>query len=92
MQFFLGLLQDMGSFKEVPAFVNIGGFLFEKSKSCCELPWCLGSLSIQRPLFAQKVDKWEFPKIRDTILGGPYNMDSNMLGSLGSPLYRETPK
>ena len=33
---------------------------------------------------------WGFPKIRGTILGGPYNKDHSILGSiLGSPYFGE---
>ena len=33
---------------------------------------------------------WVFPKIRDTILGAPYNKDYSILGSiLGFPLFWE---
>ena len=35
---------------------------------------------------------WGFPKIRGTILGGPYNKDCNILGSvLGSPYLGKLP-
>ena len=35
---------------------------------------------------------WGFPKIRGTILGGPYNEDSSILGSiLGSPYFGKLP-
>ena len=35
---------------------------------------------------------WEFPKIRGTIFGGPYNKDYNILGSVfGSPYLGKLP-
>ena len=36
--------------------------------------------------------KWGFPKIRGTLLGGPYNQDYSILGSiLGSPYFGNLP-
>ena len=31
--------------------------------------------------------KWEFPKIRDTLFGGPHNKDDSILGSILRSLY-----
>ena len=37
-------------------------------------------------------NKWEFPKIRGTFFGGPYNKDYGILGSIsGSPYLGKLP-
>ena len=34
------------------------------------------------------VQSWEFPKIRGTLFGGPYNKDPTIWGTiLGSPIF-----
>ena len=39
-----------------------------------------------------ELEKWGFPKIRGTLLGGPYNKDNIILGSiLGSPDFGKLP-
>ena len=48
--------------------------------------WALGSGLLSTRF------KWGFPKIRGTILGGYYNKDYSILGSiLGSPYFGKLP-
>ena len=57
------------------------------------LPGCFSIAKCPSPrLFAQLRDIWEFPKIRGTFSGGPYNKDYSILGSiLGSPYLGKLP-
>ena len=34
---------------------------------------------------------WEFPRIRGTLIGGPYNKDPTIWGTILGPLFSETP-
>ena len=56
--------------------------------SLCGQP--MGRTLIHSPVYVDRIwGIWRFPKIRGTILGGPYNKDYSIWGPYWGPLFRE---
>ena len=66
------------------------GFLYHRSTlpCCCKRPGMQSTAAV----VSKAIQMGRFPRIRDTSLGGPYNKDCNILGSiLGSPCFWKLP-